>query len=50
MGCLLGQLRLLSAPRFCKIQVHGLQTEGMGIEDVFENCVAERTSVDIIKL
>lgn len=35
---------------FCKIQVYGLQSEGMGVEDVFENCVAERTKVDIVRL
>jgi DNA polymerase alpha subunit B len=35
---------------FCKIKVHPLQKEGMSSNDVFENCISERSKVEIIKL
>jgi DNA polymerase alpha subunit B len=35
---------------FAKILVHPLQTEGMGVDDVFEHAVADRSRVEIIKL
>ena len=39
-----------TAGTFCKIKVHPLNKESMIPDDIFPNCISERSKVEIIKL